>query len=165
LANAGFHGVLTYDEVANDTIDHAILFLYFGEESTPYNCNNIYPCFSGYRAGLSDRQYAMKFGIRLQLNPSYDCSQVVNVMERSICVALQEYGMFYGESTSPGYNYIVGNSADSWGTMHNKYLNQIPLNQFRVVKPVCSDCSICPDNCVSSPDTTPPVAPSGLTVN
>lgn len=162
------HGLILRSEILNGVIDHALVFSYWGEKLAGHYSR--YPC-EAYRAGVSSRTYAMLLGERIQLNPSVDCANLgLNNYGKIICKALQDYGAIFVENCGVGCNSIYienrangeqafGDWSGIWGS-----LSAIPINQMRVVKPVCSDCTLCPDNCTAGNDTTPPAAPSGLSV-
>lgn len=150
------HGLLTYQEVSTDTIDHALAFSYNAE--TDKDHMTIFPS-GNYRKGISARTYAMKLGERLQLDPSVDCNSLnLTVFGKRICKALQTYGMIFVENTGPGYNYVFAEISSSWGTQIGD-ISAIPLNKLRVAEPVCSDCTVCP-NCVTPTPAPPPPPPA-----
>jgi hypothetical protein len=159
-------GLITYNEIKKGVIDHALAFGYHTTKKE--NHWGIYPAYK-YNSGGSERPWAMIEGMRLQLNPSVDCSALdLNRYGQLVCKALQEYGMILTIQSGPGYNNLMAesleNKPESWVGIIGS-LKAIPLNQFRVVEPVCSDCSICP-NCVTTPtsDIPPPSQPPPDTV-
>lgn len=158
------HGLLTYNEIANNTIDHALSFCYFGIDADPHQ--DIYPSEfynSDTNVNGNFRTWAMVAGMRLQLNPTVDCSSIsgLKVGGKRICKALQDYGMILVDTCGKGYTDIYAEVNPGFSTLVGDISN-IPMNQFRVVDPICSNCSTCP-NCVTA-DTTPPASPTGLTV-
>ena len=157
------NGTVSKSEIEAGVIDHALSFCYWGEGNTNYTGE--YPC--GVERGVvSTRQYAMHMGMRIQLNPALDCNSIgLNNFGRIICKALQDYGAILVDNCGKGYNSIyienrangdqaLGDWSGIWGS-----ISAIPINQMRVVKPVCSDCSIC-SNCTSPPPPPSPPTPS-----
>jgi hypothetical protein len=172
------HGVVTYNEVVNDkVINHAIAMYTAARYSTssPQTYKDTiswYPTYmsSGFNNGAYATTYGLHLGMRLQLNPTYNCSGLSNEMARIVCVALQEYGMIYVENTgwSGGNGIYIENLAYDSRTWYGTApgLLGIDINNFRIVEPVCSDPYWCPDNYIASqPDTTPPAAPTGVRAN
>jgi len=150
-------GLITYSEIQKGVIDHALMFGYSATRKAAHW--GVYPAYK-YNAGVSERLWAMVEGMRLQLNPALDCSTLgLNRYGQIVCKALQEYGMILTINSGPGSNNFIAesleNKPESWIGIIGS-LNAIPLKQFRVVEPVCSDCSICP-NCTSKPPS-PPIA-------
>lgn len=170
------HGIIHYKEITVDKkIDHALAMFtsarYATSTPTLYKgTNSWYPTYisQGFGNGEYANTNGLHLGMRLQLDPSYNCSALSNEMRRIVCVALQEYGMIFVENTGPNdghgvYLESLAYKPESWYGIAPGILN-IPMTNFRIVEPVCSDPYWCPDNLVSSADTTPPAAPSGLSV-
>lgn len=156
------HGLITYNEYLAGEIDHALAFAYHGAMKKPHW--TVYPS-NTYSAGVSDRTWAMKGGERLYLDSSVDCEAIEDKFAKLVCKALKKYGMIFRENDGIGYNSIYVENTDgkpySWKGIITHSLYEIPLNKLRVVEPICSDCSVCP-NCVSAPpsDTVPPAPPT-----
>jgi hypothetical protein len=157
-------GLVLKSEIDAGEINHALAFCYDGEKLA-YHYSR-YPCEAG-REGINPRTYAMLLGERIQLNPSVDCNSLgLNNFGKIICKAMQDYGMIFVENCTESTSVYIENRANGaqslgdwsgiWGN-----ISAIPINQMRVVKPVCSDCAKCP-NCTSSTisDTTPPAPPA-----
>jgi hypothetical protein len=140
-ATSLLQGLVTYDEVKEGRIEHALTFAYWGEKKA--NHQSIYPCGSYTRAGVSERPGAMLMGERLQLNPDLDLDTLdLTDSERVVAQALQEYGMIFVENCAVGCNAIYFESLEdkpeSWGSLLPD-LRKIPLDEFRVVEPVRPD--------------------------
>lgn len=158
--SAHTQGLITYNDYKNGYINHAIMFAYFGEKKLPEHYGH-YPCLS-YRQGLVDRDNAMYLGRRLQLNPSYDCTQHQNNFTKMVCEALKKYGAIFAINTGAGYNQLylesIEGKTDFWTNIIQNPL-PIPISEFRVVEPVCSDCAVC-QNCVTPTPAPPPPPPA-----
>ncbi len=148
------HGLVMHDEIEKGYIDHAIAFAYWGMRTPD---RGVYPC-EKYNGGLSERQWAMSLGYRLQLDPELDIDSLgLNRANKIIAKALQEYGMIFVENNGPRNNGIYAerladNPDKSWqGIMDlENFADNIPLNKFRVVKPIYPSDSPNddpPDNC------------------
>jgi len=135
------HGIVTYDDYLLGVINHALAFDYYQEYSES-SYSGIYPA-GNYREWINagvGRPYALKVGQRLQLNPSYDCNTVTGKLNKMICVALQQYGMIFVDSSSPGYSYVFiehlnDQPGKSWSGI-NVSTFSFPLSQFRVIEPL-----------------------------
>jgi hypothetical protein len=152
------HGLVMYSEYLAGEINHAIAFAYHGPMEAGHW--TVYPS-NVYTKGTNNRQWAMKGGERLYLDSSVDCNSM-NQFSKIVCKALKKYGMIFMENDGIGYNsiYIENTQGKSYSWKGVDLLLQIPLNRLKVVKPICSDCSICP-NCVKNTqiDTVPPAPP------
>ncbi|MEM3036100.1 MAG: hypothetical protein QXS18_04765 [Thermoplasmata archaeon] len=162
MASALLHGVITYNEYLKGEIDHALAFAYNAEKKVSGGYTTKHPCTTT-REGVSMRSGAMYIGQRLQLNPSYDCNQHSNNLTKMICKALKKYGAIFIDNAGIGYNQFyledIEGKTNFWSGIIENPLS-IPINQMRVVEPVCNDCSVCP-NCVDTTpiDTVPPAPP------
>ncbi|MBE0426212.1 MAG: hypothetical protein IBX72_06160 [Nitrospirae bacterium] len=163
--SAHSQGLITYNDYQKGFIDHAIQFGYNSEKKhTGYFRD--YPCLY-YGGGTCEREHAMFFGSRLQLNPSYNCNQHSNSLTKMICEALKKYGAIFVINTGPSYNSLYLEStygkSNFWSGIIENPL-PIPINQLKVIEPVCSDCSICPNCTVQKPVEKPEVAPAAPTI-
>ncbi|MGB9714836.1 MAG: hypothetical protein ACPL1G_00260 [Thermodesulfovibrionales bacterium] len=163
MASSLLHGAITYNEYLNGEIDHALAFAYYAEKKVPGGYTTKHPCTTD-REGVSTREGAMYIGQRLQLNPSYNCTQHSNKLTKMICEALKKYGAIFVDNAGVGYNQFyledIEGKTDFWSGIIENPL-PIPISHMRVIEPVCNDCTICP-NCVESSnqtDTVPPAAP------
>lgn len=160
-------GIVTYNDIlVRGEINHAMVFEYWADPKNPwpngdYRYNSgVYPSAGLSRIGLSDRTWAMQLGMRLQLNPTFDCNTITNYpLEKMVCIALQTYGMIFVDSPGQGNEHFIqledltNHPNKSWSGIYLGAFNDIPFNQMRVVEPIYPRL-----------DTTPPAAPSGLTV-
>jgi hypothetical protein len=131
------HGIITYEEIQKGYIDHALAFAYWGAKKQDHW--GVYPC-EAYRRDISDRQWAMVHGFRLQLDPALDINSLgLNRAGKIIARAMQEYGMIFVENSGAGSNIIYAESLDgkseSWSGILGS-LTGIPLDKFRVIEPI-----------------------------
>ncbi len=134
-------------EIQNGVIPHALNFAWTSNSSTAYR----YPATHNDGKTSGDMQEGMRF----QLNPSYNCAALPTKAARTICVALQTYGMYDGDSGGGGVSFQVqtddftdpnrlpwttpGEPARPGGIYCNSGLCSnsgglgIPLNQFRLL--------------------------------
>lgn len=134
-------------EVQNGVIPHALNFAWTGNTSTAYR----------YPATKTDGRTSgdMQEGMRFQLDPSYNCAGLATKYDRVVCVALQKYGMYDGDSGGGGVGFQIqtddftDTSRSPWQTPGEPsrsggiYCNAglcantaglgIPLNQFRLL--------------------------------
>ncbi len=159
------HGLITYDEVAKGSIDHALAFCYHGETIRTHWA--LYPTEKSL-AGISSRPWAMKLGERIQLDPTVNCNSLgLKPFGLMVCVALQEYGMIFVENTGPGDNYVfmeyMGGQTRKWSDLGIKgsELRGIPLSKLRIIEPLVPPFS---SSTTPSDDTTPPAPPMTLEI-
>jgi hypothetical protein len=131
------HGIITYEEIQRGYIDHALAFAYWGAKRQ--NHHGVFPCEAS-REDVSDREWAMVHGFRLQLDPSLDINSLgLNRSGKIIARAMQEYGMIFVENAGVGSNIVYAESLDdrpeSWSGILGS-LAGIPLEKLRVVEPV-----------------------------
>jgi hypothetical protein len=134
------HGLITYDDIVNKGyIDHALTFSYWGEKKAPHW--GLEPC-KAYRAGVSDRQWAMLLGERIQLDPTLDLDSLnLKPAAKIIARAMQEYGMIFAINCGQGCNAVYAEDLTgkpySWsGILSSGDLANIPLNRLRVLEPI-----------------------------
>jgi hypothetical protein len=157
------HGVITYDEIQKGYIDHALAFVYHGAKKETHS--QVYPCGHENTGGVSDREWAMLGGERIQLDPSVDCNSLgLNTFGKMVCKAMQEYGMIFVDSTGPGNAHIFLENLEnqpgkSWDSIYGS-LNAIPLNKLRVVEPLMPPFEEPP----TTGDNVAPNPPSVLTI-
>jgi len=153
------HGLITYEEIQQGYIDHAVAFSYWGEKKPSHW--GVYPC-QAYRSGVSDRQGAMSLGERIQLDPTINVeSSSLNRAGKIIAKAMQEYGMIFVMNCGQGCNSVYAesllNKSISWDGIFGSQ-SAIPLNRLRVLNPIFP----------STPTPPPPgvpTPPSQLQVN
>jgi hypothetical protein len=134
------HGLITYDDIVNKGyIDHALIFSYWGEKKEAHW--GLEPC-QAYRTGVSDRQWAMLLGERIQLDPALDLDSLnLKPAAKIIARAMQEYGMIFAENCGVGCNAVYAEDLTgkpySWsGILSAGDLANIPLNRLRVLEPL-----------------------------
>jgi len=135
-------------EIQNGVIPHAMNFAWTGNA----------PGVFRYPATHTDGRTSgdMVEGMRFQLNPSFNCAGLATKAARVICVALQQYGMYDGDSGGGGVSFQVQTddftdaARNPWTTPGEPgrpggiYCNAglcsngannlgIPLNQFRLL--------------------------------
>jgi hypothetical protein len=135
-------GLLTYDEVANGTIDHALQFTYYGEEYGPDP--GTYPSQYGSYAiyGVSTRPGALSQGMRIRVKASVDCNSFgFNQYGVKICEALKTYGAIFADTSGQGSNTILVQTTDpnagsdpAWTNLVGNF--NIPSSDFELVDPV-----------------------------
>ena len=136
-------------ELQNGVITHALNFAWTGNASGVFR----YPATHTDGRGSGDLQEGMRF----QLNPSFNCAGLATKGARTICVALQQYGMYDGDSGGGGVisfqvqtDDFTDGSRAPWktpgepGRPGGVYCNAglcsntgdlgIPLNQFRLLR-------------------------------
>lgn len=160
-------GLLTYDEVVNGTIDHALCFGYYAEQ---LDDPGVYPSeFGSYvMGGLSSRQWAMPMGMRLRLKPSVNCNSFgFNSYGLKVCQALQTYGMILVATTAVGDNSVYAEANKPWSGLGIN-LSAIPVSYFEVIDPVypSSDTTTPPPTDTTTLSAPEPVSPtSGSTTD
>jgi hypothetical protein len=90
-----------------------------------------------YPAHNSDGTHSggVPMGSRVQLDPSYDISGLP-VAQQIIAKALQVYGMYVCDSTSPPMAFhaqVATTSNSAYSALMNNGLNEIPWSQMRVL--------------------------------
>jgi hypothetical protein len=154
------HGLITYEEIQNGYIDHAVGF---ATHSAKKGSPGVYPCVTPNN-GTSDDPWAPWLGFRFQLDPALDIDSLgLDRTGRIIAKALQEYGMIFIENAGPGSNAIyaerLADKPESWnGILTSSTVSSIPLSKLRVIEPLEPPF----DQQPSSPDTTPPSVPANL---
>jgi hypothetical protein len=127
------------DELEAGEINHALGFSY----SYPKAGGPVLPATES--DGRSRRRDAIPEGALIQLNPDLDLDTLgLTTYEMTVAKALQDYGMFLGD-IGGGIELEVINSISVqgdpyeglFGSQDGKryvYLNNIPINEFRVLK-------------------------------
>jgi len=135
-------------EIQAGVIPHAINFAWTGNASGVFR----YPASTTDGHGGGDMQEGMRF----QLNPSFNCAGLATKAARVLCVALQQYGMYDGDSGGGGVGFqfqtddFTDTARAPWQTPGEPsrsggiYCNAgmctntsnfgIPLNQFRLLR-------------------------------
>ncbi len=130
-------GEIWPDELLNGRIGHALIFAIPG----PATGGPVAPATES--DGISDAQWALPEGALIQLDPDLDLAALgLTAYERTIAVALQEYGMYLVDVNSTGISLeaiyprsVLPNPYD--GLLPDEdypELPNIPAESFRVLK-------------------------------
>ena len=134
-------GMIWPHELQANRIDHALEFTYVftstGGPVSPATAND----------GQNDDPAAMPLGTLLQLDPELDLDSLgLDPWERTIAEALQEYGMYLGD-TGGGVSISLLNGQSFSGNPYENllpdivatdgglFLTKIPFDRFRVISP------------------------------
>lgn len=131
-------GMIFPEELINGRIDHALIFTY------KYTKKGVIAIPATESDGITDSPKAIPEGARLQLDPKLDLDTLgLLPWERTIARAMQEYGMFLGD-TGGGVELEAVNALsyrenpykelgidEEWGY---EFLDKIPLTSFRVLE-------------------------------
>lgn len=150
------HGLITYSEIAEGEITHAIAFTM---DSARAGSPGVYPA-AGPNSGRCSDPYCLELGFRLQLDPTLDISTLgLNRFGEITARALQKYGMMFVVNAGPGGCALIAESLDdkteTWQGIIGS-LSGIPMNRLRVIQPVY------PGAVVEPP--SPPSAPKSLRI-
>jgi hypothetical protein len=119
-----FPGLVRYEEVAADRLDHAIRVTF---ESTRDAW--IHP--ASHCAGDTANRNAPAMGTRLRLRPGYGLGGFSGAA-RTIATALKRYGMIVADN---GSNWFFGGTSDRrWDDENLSQLKRIPGSAFQVVR-------------------------------
>ena len=180
-------GLITKADYISGTIAHALQFNYTGLGPTTQHYG-YYPCLKAVSGTKSDITTGttgdnstcttsspcryMSLGMRVQLI-DYDCTTNISsattgyLLMRMACEAMKTYGAIFVDISGSGKSIEgesgYGVSPDPWlgVPLPNNLLPNIPAANLQIVKPVCNDNRVCPDNYVAS---SVPNAPTNLTV-
>jgi hypothetical protein len=133
-------GVVWPQEVAAGEINHALVFVYSFVRA------GVYTAPAKTTDGVHNDQAAIPMGARLQLDPTLDLDSLnLTSYERVIAEALQEYGMYLGDSGG-GIGLPVVHpysfAGNPWSGLlpasvtveHGTLLGNIPADRFRVLQ-------------------------------
>jgi hypothetical protein len=127
-------GIIWPEELKKGKINHALVFSYsFTKSGGP-----VPPATAS--DGYLDSAQAIPEGARLQLDPDFDISTLPTAYERTIAKALQEYGMFLGDSGGGAQLYALspmsrkGNPYKGILPDRDYVKLNIPASKFRVLK-------------------------------
>ena len=154
------HGLVTYDEVVANTIDHALVFGYHGAKLNGSD-DDIYPS-DGTSAGPNTRTWPLIIGMRLWLDvdDNYCPNLGENLVNTRVCEALREYGMIFVENVGKYSNSIymesLINQTDSWtGDYDDGTISGLNISNFKVIDPLEPPFSnTAPILSISQPDGT-----------
>ena len=134
------HGLVTYDEVVANEIDHALAFCYASLKSTGEQ--GVYP-HDGVVSGANTRTWPLKAGMRLWLDvdDNYCPNLSLNLLNTRVCEAMRTYGMIMVENPGDGNNCIymesLINKTDSWtGDYQYGTLSGLNISDFEVIDPL-----------------------------
>lgn len=133
-------GIVRPEEILQGHIDHALVFMMPGVNSTGHVCP------ATHNDGTSSDPNAPKEGMRFQLDPSLDIdSLAIPGSQKTIARALQRYGMYLRDD-SGSFALIAENPIsrgyDAWtnvglGELSSVSLSGIPWNRLRAISPTC----------------------------
>ncbi|MFA4817197.1 MAG: hypothetical protein WC608_00545 [Parcubacteria group bacterium] len=171
------NGLVTYKEVVVDgVINHAVAMYAPQKYPTIAMAQELYKGRNGWYPAWPPSEYTADYpnvygpqlGMRFRLDQSFNCEALSTDFRKIVCRAMKEYGMIFVENTDQngGYGIYLENLHYDGSRTWNGIAISLgySITSFDVVQPVCADPYWCPDNLVSSADTTPPAAPQGLTV-
>ncbi|MFH1074083.1 MAG: hypothetical protein V1752_03245 [Candidatus Firestonebacteria bacterium] len=125
-------GLIRPEEIKQGKIEHALVFGYNRPKRGVY----VYPASN--TDGTSTRAGAIPEGARLQLDPALDLDKLkLKPAAKIIAKALQEYGMYLGDSSGgfAVYGEVFPGKKSKWeGILDNFDLFNIPTEKFRVLK-------------------------------
>ncbi len=119
--------LVRYDEVATGSVDHALLF-----NSPTQSGNFMHPATRGVEDGDSEDMSLPPLGSRFRLQPDFACGELVTPEARTVCVALQTYGMYLGGSSGSLFD-LQGAGDSRWGDDFLDDIEQIVPSDFEVV--------------------------------
>jgi hypothetical protein len=127
-------GLLRWNEVRTDKIDHAIRF-------TTDETSNHHLWPARHHAGSTDDPDYPPMGARFRLNASYDASGL-SPYARRVVAAMKKYGLVLADNGSPWY--FQGEQHRKWPDRLIEDLKQIPADQFVAVD--TSSLQVSPDS-------------------
>jgi hypothetical protein len=127
-------GLLRWNEVRADRIDHAIRF-------TTDETSNHHLWPARHHAGSTDDPGYPPMGARFRLNASYDASGLSPYAQR-VVAAMQKYGLVLADNGSPWY--FQGEQHRKWPDRLIADLKRIPADQFVAVD--TSSLQVSPDS-------------------
>jgi hypothetical protein len=100
---------------------------------------DLYPCQGN--GGNVDDANAPPIGSRFQLDPAFNCSTMTGSdYVKTICRALQQYGIVLVDITGPGENDLYLESdvgkGFTWSSSQFSGISNIPLQNFRIIQPI-----------------------------
>lgn len=129
-------GLIWPEELKRGRIDHALIFSYPFTKAKKY----VYP--ASKTDGTSTRADAIPEGARVQLDPDLDLDTLgLTSYERTIALALQEYGMILCDTSGGPIELEAVNPISAWGDSYagllpNEtyvFLRKIPAERLRVL--------------------------------
>jgi len=155
-------GLVTYDEVQQGQINHAIAYSVYSQGASP----GVYPCQGANTMGLPP--YAPWLGMRFQLDPSWNVeTSGLSAAGKIVARALQVYGMIFVENNGPGssgvyFEDLEWHPTKKWSQLgvSSGSISSVPVDRFRQILPVMSGGSAPPPppaTNVNVTQTAPPV--------
>ncbi len=137
-------GLVWPEEIANGAIPHALFFSI--DDFAVKGGGPVRPATES--DGVSDEQYALPEGGRIQLDPSLDLDSLgLTQAEKVIAKAMQEYGMILGDRGGGIQLYAARPNNYDWGTTFGEvdpvdgfaelFDGKISIKQFRVLQLGC----------------------------
>jgi len=127
-------GLLRWNEVRSDRIDHAIRF-------TTDETSNHHLWPARHHAGSTDNLSYPPMGARFRLRSTYDASGL-SPYARRVVAAMKKYGLVLADNGSPWY--FQGEQHRKWPDQLIEDLKQIPADQFVAVD--TSSLQVSPDS-------------------
>jgi hypothetical protein len=127
-------GLLRWNEVKTDRIDHAIRF-------TTDETSNFHLWPARHHAGSTDDPNYPPMGARFRLNAAYDASGLSPYAQR-VVAAMKKYGLVLADNGSPWF--FQGEQHRKWPDQLVEDLKQIPADQFVAVD--TSSLQVSPDS-------------------
>jgi hypothetical protein len=128
-------GLITREEVAAGSIEHALVFAYPHIRVRYYTS----PASSAQAGPASSESRGIPCGGRIQLDPAYDYTKLgMSKAGNMIAKALQKYGAYVGD-LSGAMSLYAESAPDAqayWdsGVLTSSDVNKIPLGSFRVLQ-------------------------------
>jgi hypothetical protein len=116
-------GLLTYDEVKANTIDHAIRF-------TTDNTDNRFLWPARHQAGVANANYP-PMGARFRLKASYRIAAGLRADTKRVLAAMKKYGLALADNGSAWY--FQGTADARWPNALLDELKQVPASAFEAV--------------------------------
>jgi hypothetical protein len=117
-------GLLTFDEVAARTVDHAIRF-------TTDVSDRSYVWPARHEAGSVDNSNYPPMGARFRLKASYVIASTLRADTKAILKAMKVYGLALADNGSPWF--FQGTADTRWRTPVLDQLKQVPASAFEAV--------------------------------
>ena len=133
-------GLLRPEEILQGRIDHALVF------GIPGVSRRGHVCPATHNDGSSADPYALREGMRLQLDPAVAVDSLpIPSWQKTIARALQEYGMYLRDESGSLAIWAESPASrgyDAWasvglGGVASAPLAGIPWDRFRVIEPPC----------------------------
>ncbi|RMG42450.1 MAG: hypothetical protein D6732_00855 [Methanobacteriota archaeon] len=137
-------GLVWPEEISNGAIEHALFFSI--DDFAVKGGGPVRPATES--DGVSDEQYALPEGGRIQLDPTLDLDSLgLTAAEKVIAKAMQEYGMILGDRGGGIQLYAARPNNYDWGTTFGDvdpvdgfaelFDGKISIKQFRVLQLGC----------------------------